>query len=168
MNFANYFKIYLESSNEDFDYEETTHFVSYFSLKMFDNNPDLIIDHVLDMPDLFHKYPYLKNVYLRVLKDNHPFMNGEPARAQTWGDGEGTICLNIKYCRDGLLSDENKRDMDNRKHVEYMVLHELCHCVQDRDDRLDDYGHDPKITEELENEANEFARYWQNTPLASY
>lgn len=116
-----------------------------------DNDNALYASDILDIPDLFSDYPYLSEIEIELAKDSHPMLNGEPARCQTLGGGEAFIYLNIKYCADGL----NKTDADQRKHVEQMILHELCHVTQDYEDRMDTYN--TTGTQSLEDEANNFA-----------
>lgn len=114
----------------------------------------LTIEDVLDGDTrIFRKYPYLKKVYVELVRDNHRAINGEAARAITLGDGDGTIYLNEKYWDDAL----NGKDVEGREQLRDALVHELAHFVQDKEGRLDNYKIDPSMHEQ---EADEFTRIY--------
>lgn len=135
-----------------FDYITT----KYFDDEGHDPNYPIMVDDIINNDKLLKKYPYLSSVAIKLVNDSNPAIKGEPARAITLGDGEGTIFLNRKYWDDAL----DGRSPEDRVLLEQAILHEIAHVVQDKEGRLDGYGTDPKVTDKAEQDAKKFAEKW--------
>ena len=107
-------------------------------------------------PRILQENPYMNKVGVKFAEKPGEIrqLEGEPARAITLGDGEGVILINREFA-DGY---KFNWDADTAATVRDMVAHELYHFKHDKLNVNEGYGTDPKVTEMMEREANEFQK----------
>jgi hypothetical protein len=142
-------KPHADKFNESYS-ENDVGIVPYISRGFFKdfNGGHITAGMILHNDTLYENFPYLENIEI-ILSDS--LLSDVFCRYIGTGDvSDGQVIINAKVFRD-ILKDSGDKDPDELNQLEFLIVHELCHAMQEYENRLDG-------SQENEDEANLFAR----------